>query len=402
MTARFIIVGGIYQERCIQPLWNAVYGSAGRAAHCVSSLVGESVELHAYVAAAVKDEAAYLAADCGALLVPTPAEYAISFDYLHPLSTPIIRPAPARITRHSPMQVSGDVVLRYGMLEGDAMVDARTAIYDPQSAFGAPRFSANGSRADRLAIVMNRMEAQSMTGLSDPAAAAAALIDTGEAQVVIVKMSGKGALVATPGAMDQVPLYRTDRVWKLGSGDVFSATFAALWGGQDMDALEAADLASRATAAYCDTRALPPPGLEELRAMSNEPVRGGEGTIYLAGPFFDIAQRWLVEEARGLLLSLGAKVFSPVHEVGPGPANVVAPEDIAGLEAADAVLAIANGLDTGTIFEIGYAVKLGIPVVVLAQNIKDEDLKMIEGSGCEIIDDFASALYRVVGRLPVR
>lgn len=402
MTARFIIVGGIYQERCIQPLWNAVYGSAGRAAYCVASLVGEPVQLNAYVAEAVKAEAAYLAADCGALLVPTPAEHAISFDYLHPLSTPTIRPAPARMARHAPIHVSGDIVLRYGMLEGDAVIDARTAIYDPQSAFGAPRFSANGSRADRLAIVMNRTEARSMTGLGEPMAAAKALIETGEAQVVVIKMGGKGALVATPGGVDHVPLYRTERVWKLGSGDVFSATFAALWGGRDMGALEAADLASRATAAYCDTRALPPPGLEELRTMSNEPVRGGEGTIYLAGPFFDIGQRWLVEEARNLLLSLGAKVFSPVHEVGPGPANVVAPEDIAGLEAADAVLAIANGLDTGTIFEIGYAVKQGLPVVVLAQNIKDEDLKMIEGSGCEIIDDFASALYRVVGRLPVR
>jgi nucleoside 2-deoxyribosyltransferase len=78
----------------------------------------------------------------------------------------------------------------------------------------------------------------------------------------------------------------------------------------------------------------------------------------------------------------------------------VAPEDIAGLEQADAVLAIANGLDPGTIFEIGYAVKLGIPIVVLAQTVKDEDLKMIAGNGCEITDDFASALYRVVGRLP--
>ena len=402
MTARFTIVGGIYQERCIQPLWNAVYGSAGRAAQCVASLVSEPVQLHAYVAIGVNDEAAYLAADCGAVLVPTPAEFAISFDYLHPLSTPVIRPAPARMTRHAPIQVSGDVVLRYGMLEGDAVVDARTAIYDPQSAFGAPRFSANGSCADRLAIVMNRMEAHSMTGLGDPAAAAASLIEAGEAQVVIIKMGGRGALVATPRATDHVPFYRTERVWKLGSGDVFSATFAALWGVREMDALDAADLSSRATAAYCDTRALPTPALEELRVMPNEPVAAGEGTIYLAGPFFDIAQRWLIEEARGLLLSLGAKVFSPVHQVGPGPASVVAPEDIAGLEAADAVFAIANGLDTGTIFEIGYAVKLGLPVVVLAQNIKHEDLKMIEGSGCEIIDDFASALYRIIGRLPVR
>lgn len=400
MTGRFVIVGGVYQERCIQPLWNAVFGSAGRAAYCVAPLVDEAVELHAYVADVIKNEAHHLAADCGVLLIPTAAEHPIGFDYLHPLSTPVIRPGLSRISRQAAIHVTGDVVLRYGMLEGDAVVDAETAIYDPQSAFGAPRFSANGSRADRLAVVMNRNEAQSMTGLADPEAAAAALINTGEAQVVIVKLGGKGALIATPEGMDRVPYYRTERVWKLGSGDVFSATFAALWGSKAMASREAADLASRATAAYCATRALPPPAIDELRKLPNEPVVPGTGSIYLAGPFFDIGQRWLIEEARGLLLSLGAQVFSPVHEVGPGPASVVAPEDIAGLEAADAVLAIANGLDPGTIFEIGYAVKLGIPVVVLAQNIKDEDLKMIEGSGCEVIDDFASALYRVIGRLP--
>ena len=134
--------------------------------------------------------------------------------------------------------------------------------------------------------------------------------------------------------------------------------------------------------------------------MANPPVAAGRGTIYLAGPFFDIAQRWLVEEARALLTDLGATVFSPVHEVGPGPAAVVAPEDIKGLEAADVVFAILNGLDPGTIFEAGYAVRKGIPVVGLAQNVKEEDLKMIVGSGCEITDDFASALYRAVWRLP--
>mgnify|MGYP000844805930 CR=1 FL=1 len=400
MTARFLIVGGIYQERCIQPLWNAVFGSAGRAVYCVAPLVKSEIELHAYVADGIKDEANHLAADCGVRLVPSSAEQAIGFDYLHPLSIPIIRPAVARIARLPAIHVSGDVVLRYGMLEGDAVVEAKIAVYDPQSAFGAPRFSANGSRADRLAIVMNRMEAQSMTGLADPEAAARSLIESGEAQVVIVKQGGKGALIATPEGIDRIPYYRTERVWKLGSGDVFSATFAALWGANSVPPRDAADLASRATAAYCGNRALPPPAIDELRAMRNEPVEPGSGLIYLAGPFFDIGQRWLIEEARGLLLSLGARVFSPIHEVGPGPASVVAPEDIAGLEQADAVLAIANGLDPGTIFEIGYAVKLGIPIVVLAQTVKDEDLKMIAGNGCEITDDFASALYRVVGRLP--
>jgi nucleoside 2-deoxyribosyltransferase len=86
--------------------------------------------------------------------------------------------------------------------------------------------------------------------------------------------------------------------------------------------------------------------------------------------------------------------------VGPGPASVVAPEDIAGLEKSDVVFAVLSGLDTGTIFEVGYAIKKGMPVVGLAQNVKEEDLKMMEGTGCEIVDDFASGLYRAVWRLP--
>ena len=395
-----VIVGGVYLERCVQPLWTAVYGSAGRAAHCVSSLISGSVKLHTYVAQTMQAEAAYLAAECNAELVAAPAQHSISFDYLHPLSTPVIRPAPDRMTRHPPISVKGDVVLRYGMLEGDAIVDARAAIYDPQSAFGVERFAANGSRAEHLAIVMNRREALAMTGLADPEDAAKDLIKSGEASVVIVKLGGKGALVATAEAVQSIPVYETDRVWKLGSGDVFSAAFAALWGCQHMPPVEAADLASRATAAYCDSRALPSPSVSQLRAMTNRPVLAGQGTIYLAGPFFDIAQRWLVEEARRLLMDLGASIFSPVHEVGPGPAEIVAPEDIKGLEECDVVFAILNGLDTGTVFETGYAVKKGIPVVALAQNIKEEDLKMVAGTGCEIVDDFTSALYRAVWRLP--
>lgn len=394
------IVGGVYREHCIQPLWSAAYGSAGRAAQTVPSLLPGIVRLYTYVAAGMKAEATHLAADCGAELFGTDAEHPVEFRYLHPLSRPAIRPTPERMTRHAPIRVSGEVVLRYGMLEGDAVVDAEVAVYDPQSAFGAKPFSENGSRAERVAVVMNRMEARSMTGQHRAEAAAKALIESGQAVVVVIKMGGSGALVATPTRMDFVPVYRTDRVWKLGSGDVFSATFAALWGCQGVDPLEAADLASRATATYCDTRSLPSPSVAELHAMPNPAVRPGSGTVYLAGPFFDIAQRWLIEEARSLLLDMGVSVFSPVHEVGPGPAEVVGPEDIRGLEASDAVFAILNGLDPGTVFEVGYAVNRGIPVVALAQNVKEEDLKMIVGLGCEVVDDFASALYRVIWRLP--
>src|SRR3546814_14751858 len=95
------------------------------------------------------------------------------------------------------------------------------------------------------------------------------------------------------------------------------------------------------------------PSPESLLKLPYPEVTLGAGKVYLAAPFFDLAQRWLVEEARSNLLDMGAQVFSPVHEVGPGPASIVAPEDIAGLEAADVVFAVLNGVDPGTIFEVG-------------------------------------------------
>ncbi|MDU1666584.1 MAG: PfkB family carbohydrate kinase [Bradyrhizobium sp.] len=400
MTHDLTIVGGIYVERCIQPLWDAVYGSAGRAAHAVRNLIPGRIILHSYVAPEMKAQAEHVASDCDATLMPTSAKHNLSFSYLHPMSVPAIFPTPRHIEAHVPISVKGDVVLRFGMLEGDAIVEANVAVYDPQSAFDVALFQANGSRARRLAVVMNRHETEQMTGQSDPSLAAKDLIAKGLAEVVIIKMGSSGAMVTTGVGQSVTPAYRSTHVWKLGSGDVFSGTFAALWGCQGMDAAQAADHASRAVALYCDTRSLPVPGVSDLQALSYDPVVPTKGTVYLAAPFFDLAQRWLVEETRDQLRALGASVFSPLHQVGPGPASIVGPEDIKGLEKSDAVFAILNGLDAGTIFEVGYAVKKGIPVVCFAQNVSVESLKMVEGTGCEVVDDFVSALYRTIWRLP--
>src|SRR5260364_105265 len=163
MTHDLTIVGGIYVERCIQPLWDAVYGSAGRAAHAVRNLIPGRIILHSYVAPEMKAQAEHVASDCDATLMPTSAKHNLSFSYLHPMSVPAIFPTPRHIEAHVPISVKGDVVLRFGMLEGDAIVEANDAVYDPQSAFDVALFQANGSRARRLAVVMNRHETEQMT-----------------------------------------------------------------------------------------------------------------------------------------------------------------------------------------------------------------------------------------------
>ena len=44
-------------------------------------------------------------------------------------------------------------------------------------------------------------------------------------------------------------------------------------------------------------------------------------------------------------------------------------------------------------FEVGYARALNKPVVVYSERHRDESVKMMEGSGCIMCDDFTTAVY---------
>lgn len=398
MTAPITIAGGVYQERCIWPDWDQVMGSGGRAAVAISGTLVPEASLTSYATGSVAARYARSASVYGVRFEALATDQEISFDYVHPMAQPAIRPSQARIARKAPLAVASRAVLRFGMLETSAVVDADRCVYDPQSAFEPEPFAANGSRAARLAVVGNRAEIARLGGDSDPLAAARELVGNGTAEVVIVKAGALGAFVVEAGGVAEVPAYRSGRVWTIGSGDVFAAVFAACWGVREMAAPDAADLASRAVAEYADSMALPVRTAEDLRGATHAPVQASRGLVYLAAPFFTVPQRWFVDEARRHLRELGQDVFSPVHDVGPGPAEVVAPADIDGIVRCDAMFAILDGLDPGTIFEIGYARALGKPVHVLAQQVGEEDLKMISGSGCTIHVDFVTALHHVAWR----
>ena len=58
------------------------------------------------------------------------------------------------------------------------------------------------------------------------------------------------------------------------------------------------------------------------------------------------------------------------------------------------MLAILDGLDSGTLFEVGYARAKGIPVVAVAEDVPPRMLTMIEGSGCDVVQDLTTAIYR--------
>jgi hypothetical protein len=391
------VTGGVYEEKCIEPFWDEIYGSAGRAAAALSGQI--PVKLVTYRAGSFHDGLENLERGYGVSLEGPTIASGVSFSYMHSLSVPHIEPRPDAIPHNDPLIVEDDIVLRFGMLEGDAIVKARKAIYDPQSAFAPTNFRENGSQAEELALILNHSEARKLSGKTDLEEALDSLTNTQAATVVVIKMGSHGALVAYGSSRHRVPAYRSDNVFKIGSGDVFSAAFALFWGVRNLAPEAAAELASRAVSFYVNSRTLPIPTDDELSSLSLESVSPRQGQVYLAAPFFDISQRWLVEEIRTLLLDAGAAVFSPLHDIGDGPGPVVAPEDLRGLDESNAVIAILNGADVGTVFEVGYAVAARKPVIALAQNMRAEDLKMIEGTNCRVMGDLVSAIYQVIWAL---
>jgi nucleoside 2-deoxyribosyltransferase len=174
--------------------------------------------------------------------------------------------------------------------------------------------------------------------------------------------------------------------------------FTAAWTIEKFSPVDAAKFASRAVAEYASTMALPIPSTATLADLKLKEVRATPGRVYLAGPFFTISQRWLIDETRRSLTELGLTVFSPVHDIGHGPPEYVAPADLAALDQCDRVFAILDGLDAGTVFEIGHARARGLPVYGLAQTVSESDLTMITGSGCTVFDDFVTALHHVAWR----
>lgn len=391
------VAGGTYFEKCEFPYWNQFYGSGGRAAVALSRL-SRKVTLHTYVGRDGVENLDVLASSFNISVEAAEVRSSVRFQYFHGLSRPVVtRPTDAT----HPIVVSGKVVLRYGFVEGDAVVKGDRVVYDPQSVSDPKHFHQNGSEANELAVVANRAEAERLSGERDPRKIIRKIVKVGRADVVVVKDGPRGALVFSKGVLERVPAFKTGAVFPIGSGDVFAAAFAHFWGVQRLSADRSATLASIATARYCDTRALPLPATRgSWTAKHLEPIKPRltrkKRLVYLAGPFFSLAQRWIIDEARVQLSSRAISVFSPFHEVGRGDAAHVVPVDLRALKRADVVYAIADGLDSGTLFEVGYARAMGKPVVVFTERETSDELKMLEGSQCVIERDFTSSIYKTI------
>ena len=419
------VIGGVYREICLEPNWNQLVGSGLRssiAAVEILKLAGVPVHLESWVAEGEKAELEAWAKSYGIETELHAREDSIEFQYEHGLSIPNILPAPNTICPISATRIVAEKVLLFGLQEDNpnqdaVQLEAKQVVYDPQGDSKSIPFSHKGLKAERLAIVANLTETISIAAklgvavseIEDkPYSLGRAILEKECAEVVVIKNGAEGAFVVTNDDQHHVLSYKTQKLFKIGSGDVFSGVFAACWLGQDADPITAARRASSAAAFYCNRgglAGLPIPANQDDVLSSgiiehSMPSRSSEDSrkqVYIAGPLFNFQQRWFIQEVRRCLESQGVVTFSPYHDVGLSSESTIketAAKDIEGLEASAAVFAIVDGLDAGTLFEIGYAAAKGIPVIAYVQCTDKRDLLMIEGSpSCAVHNDLPSAIY---------
>jgi hypothetical protein len=382
------VVGGTYLEQVEMPSDVELGGSGLRAAR---ALLGwrTDVELVSCVDDSLKETALSVSAATGLRATWFARDRAITYHYLNPLFVPVQsgRGAVAELP-----DVEAKAALAFGMVECQPTIRAEALVYDVQGVVDLDEVAAALAGSQRVALLANSRELTGLAGIDDPRNGARALRKRLGVEAVVCKYAARGVIVADERGTHHVGPYPTETVWPIGSGDVFAAGFAHAWL-SGAKARHAARRGSFAASRWCSTRRLGAVAAQQTTPKA--PPLPKPGKVYLAGPFFDLGQRMLLEDVRDALRDLGADVFSPLHDVGVGGPEAGA-MDLLALRECTSVLALLDGHDPGTILECGWARHAGTPVVGYAHHIGREANTMLVASGAELHNDLPSAVYRAI------
>lgn len=394
-TRTATIIGGSYKETCDLYGTCELQGSGLRALELFMELGWDDKLSYFSCAGKLKPyiESKYSRRNVG-IYITEGAD--VEFNYDHPFRMKSLYPrADVLYKDRKHIEVEDENILVFGMVDADFKVKGKKVVYDPQTTMMIPPYRAGGSEADELVLVLNAGEARAISGETELESQRKKIFEKEGCTALVIKQGAKGAMLYRNREDEgmRIPVYMTPQVNSIGSGDVFTATFAYIWfNGHTLE--QAAMEASKAVACYVMEHRMN--GLKDK--LSTYPLQPLEykhdGQIYLAGPFFSFSQRWLINQFYQALRGENVKVFSPLHDVGVGDAEEVTEPDIEGLLASNVVLAVVDGLDSGTLFEVGFAVANKKKVVAYVQNESEKALQMLVGTGCEIEKDFTTAVYK--------
>lgn len=316
-----IIAGGTYRENCLYPRWDHIYGSGLRATVAVSS-VSPGTTLHTYVHPEWHDDVEATLRSLGLCGKLVPTDQQITYSFLHALQKLDLPREPEK--KEPLLHAKGEVVLRFGMLEGDAQVEGDRVVYDPQSS--SALFEDNGSRSRTLATIIAWSDLNPgipggpdryLPSLASLTAAVVDWRDQGSAPHLIIVKDGLGGLILFQGDEPTlVPTYAAESFFRIGSGDVIAAAFAYAWGELRLAPGEAADYAARCAAYFVEGPRLPLPPPAELVGRMPAPKRKQDLCILGVG---DFPLQSLVLPTKGWIEYLGGTVSHTMFDLFDRP-----------------------------------------------------------------------------------
>ena len=127
--------------------------------------------------------------------------------------------------------------------------------------------------------------------------------------------------------------------------------------------------------------------------------------LYLASPFFNDEQVEREERIKKKLRDLGITVLSPKEfcfcpsDASDELREKVFADNINHINEADAVFAITNGKDMGTIFEAGYAYAINKPIIYFCEGLSGQFNLMLAQSGRIVLTDDSFTLENIQSAL---
>lgn len=187
---------------------------------------------------------------------------------------------------------------------------------------------------------------------------------------IIVKHGARGCSIYQES---KEPVYQaaycSEAVCQLGSGDVFAGYIASQLS-SSKDIVAVIDRAQCVAAHFIEqynVESILRNAEIDAEQKNRERVLNDLGKrIYLSAPFFSVAERLLEEQVFNALCSMGFEVYSPLRKKGIlnetssfAERKDMFHEELHEIDSSDFLVAIVDGNDMGTAFELGYAYQKG-------------------------------------------
>lgn len=393
------VIGGTYREIDYDDISMDIYGSGYR---CCKFLLENKCSVNYYTSG--NDEVEKYLKEIKKVYSNfdfhlTKSDELITFKYSFALDTPNIFPNILNIKKTENINVSTDNIICYGMLESEFKITAKKVIYDPQTSLRPLKYSEIGI-AEELIYIVNMNEAISISSQNNLEEIKKYFFNNEKAYAVIIKNGPYGAkLFLKSNEEIAIPSFITNNVNKIGSGDIFTSSFGYYWMDKNLPLEECAILASKATSMYCDKKVyIDVKNFEyDFKEFKSENLKDRQ--VYLAAPFFSIAELILIDKIRSAFLEFGVKVFSPFHDIGLGDEEAIAIKDLQGIKDSDIIFCVFDNLDSGTLIESGFSVAMNKKIIGYHRTCEDSELLMLKPGNSKIFKNLTTAMYHTIWNL---